>query len=146
MKIEDKVWELINETVSNLQLDIYDVEYVKEGNGWFLRIYIDKEDGVDINDCETVSRAIEIILDNAEVIKGQYTLEVSSPGVERVLRRNEHFEKYIGSEIEISLYKTVDNKKSFTGILKSVNDEKIIVDDMSFDRKDISKVKTVYKF
>ena len=105
MKIEDKVWELIKETVSNLQLDIYDVEYVKEGNGWFLRIYIDKENGVDINDCENVSRAIDPLLDEAEVITGQYTLEVSSPGVERVLRRPEHFSKYIGSEIEISLYK-----------------------------------------
>ena len=146
MKIEDKVWELIKETVSNLQLDIYDVEYVKEGNGWFLRIYIDKENGVDINDCENVSRAIDPLLDEAEVITGQYTLEVSSPGVERVLRRPEHFSKYIGSEIEISLYKTVDNKKSFTGVLKLADDEKIVIDDMSFDRKDISKVKTVYKF
>ena len=146
MKIEDKVWELIKETVSNLQLDIYDVEYVKEGNGWFLRIYIDKENGVDINDCENVSRAIDPLLDEAEVITGQYTLEVSSPGVERVLRRSEHFSKYIGSEIEISLYKTVDNKKSFTGVLKLADDEKIVIDDMSFDRKDISKVKTVYKF
>lgn len=146
MKIEDKVWELIKETVSNLQIDIYDVEYVKEGNGWFLRIYIDKEEGIDINDCETVSRAIEPVIDNAEVLTSQYTLEVSSPGIERVLRRPEHFEKNIGNEIEISLYKSVDNKKSFRGILKEFNDEKIVINDMSFDRKDISKVKTVYEF
>jgi len=146
MKIEDKVWELIKETVSNLQIEIYDVEYVKEGNGWFLRIYIDTEKGVDINDCENVSRAVEPVLDDAEIITGQYTLEVSSPGIERVLRRPEHFEKYMGNEIEISLYKTVDNKKSFRGILKEANDEKIVIDDMSFDRKDISKVKTVYEF
>jgi len=146
MKIEDKVWELIKETVSNLQIEIYDVEYVKEGNGWFLRIYIDKENGVDINDCETVSRAIEPVIDDAEVINGQYCLEVSSPGIERVLRRTEHFEKYIGHEIEISLYKSVDNKRSFRGILKEADELKIVIDDISFERKDISKVKTVFNF
>lgn len=146
MKIEDKVWELIKETVENLQIEIYDIEYVKEGNGWFLRIYIDKENGVDINDCENVSRAVEPVIDEAEILTGQYCLEVSSPGIERVLRRKEHFEKYINSEVEISLYKSVDNSRSFKGILKEADETKIVIDDKVFERKDVSKVKTVYEF
>jgi len=146
MKIEEKVWELIKETVDNLNIEIYDVEYVKEGSGWFLRIYIDKENGVDINDCETVSRAIEPVIDDAGVLNTQYCLEVSSPGIERVLRHQSHFDRYIGSEIEVSLYKAIDDKRIYRGILNSADEKQIIIDGKSFDRKDISKVKIVYEF
>ncbi|MBQ7667876.1 MAG: ribosome maturation factor RimP [Clostridia bacterium] len=146
MKIEEKVLSLIESTINNLKIDVYDVEYVKEGSSWFLRIYIDKDGGVDINDCENVSRTIEPILDDADIIKGQYCLEVSSPGIERILRLPKHFEQNIGSKVEASFYKPIDGEKSFVGILKSADDNNIIIDDKKFERKDISKVKTVYEF
>ena len=146
MNLEEKVWKLIEPTVQKMNINIYDVEYVKEGSGWFLRIYIDKDTGVDINDCENVSRAIETLIDEEDILTTQYCLEVSSPGIERILRRKEHFEKNIGNKVEASFYKPIDGVKSFVGILKSADDNNIMIDDKNFERKDISKIKTVYEF
>lgn len=145
-KVEEVVWECIEEKVYEFGCEIYDVEYVKEGTNWYLRIYIDKEDGVSINDCEDISRAIDPMLDELNPIKTQYILEVSSPGVERVLRRDEHFNSFLDSEVEASLFKAVDGKKKIKGILTGFNNEKIQINNLDIDRKNISVVKTVYNF
>ena len=148
--IEEQVYALINQSVIDLNLKIYDVEYVKEGKDWYLRVYIDKDGGVDINDCENVSRLIDPMLDEADLIKQAYCLEVSSPGLERTLRKQEHFDEAIGEEIELSLFKAVNDEKKAIGVLKSCNEENIIIEidgnDISFDRKNVSKVKTTFNF
>jgi len=149
-KIEDKVFDLINEPIRNLNLSIYDIEYVKEGSGWFLRIYIDKDGTIDINDCENVSRLIDPMLDDANIIKSAYCLEVSSPGIERNLRKPEHFERYIDNEVEVSLFKPYEKQKVLQGILKSGNNDKVTIsidnNEITLNRKDISKVKLIYNF
>lgn len=149
-KVEESVWTAVEPVITDLGYSIYDVEYLKEGTNWYLRVYIDKNEGISIEDCETVSRAIDPVLDKLDPIKTPYTLEVSSPGIERVLRRDEHFERYMGEEVEVSLFKAIDGDKKIKGILKSFNgnsleiefDNKVI----NIDMKDISVVKTVYNF
>jgi ribosome maturation factor RimP len=149
-KIEDKVFDLINDPIQNLNLSIYDIEYVKEGSGWFLRIYIDKEGIIDINDCETVSRLIDPMLDEANIIKSAYCLEVSSPGIERNLRKPEHFERYIENEVEVSLFKAYEKQKVLQGVLKAGDNNKVTIsidnNEITLNRKDISKVKLIYNF
>lgn len=149
-KVEESVWAYIEPTVKELGVMIYDIEYVKEGTSWYLRIYIDKENGISIEDCEKVSRAIDPLLDELNVIKSQYSLEVSSPGIERVLRRNEHFNKYIGEKVEVSLFKPIDGNKKIECVLNGINDNEVIVlydnKEINIDRKDISLVKTIYEF
>ena len=149
-KIEEKVYDLIKESIEKLNLSIYDIEYVKEGTNWYLRIYIDKEGIIDINDCESVSRLIDPMLDEANIIKSAYCLEVSSPGIERTLRKNEHFEKYKGKEVEVSLFKAYEKQKVLTGLLQNGDDKKLTIvvgnEEISLNRKDVSKVKLIYNF
>ena len=104
-KIEEKVENLLKEKIEKLGYDLYDVEYAKEGKNYFLRIYIDKENGIDLNDCEKVNNEISEILDEANYIKEQYFLEVSSPGIERILRKDKHLEQNKGKEIFVKLFK-----------------------------------------
>ena len=120
-KVEEAVWQHIEPKVNELGYEIYDVEYVKEGTGWYLRIYIDKENGISIEDCETVSRAVDGLIDELNPIKTPYSLEISSPGIERTLRRDEHFNKYINTEIEVSLFKPLNGEKEFYSHLMKVN-------------------------
>ncbi len=145
-KVEEAVWNYIEPKVNELGYDIYDVEYVKEGANWYLRIYIDKEEGISIEDCETVSRAIDELIDELNPIKTAYSLEVSSPGIERTLRREEHFKRYLNTEVEVSLFKPVNGEKKIKGILQDFDEEKLQINNFSIDRKDISVVKTVYNF
>lgn len=149
-KIEENVHLLIKDSISDLNVEIYDIEYVKEGSEWYLRIYIDKEGGIDISDCENVSRLIEPIIDKEDPIKTPYYLEVSSPGIERVLRKQEHFDKFIGSMIEISLFNSFEGKKKIIGELIRADGNEVIIliegKNIAFERKNISKVKTIYDF
>lgn len=145
--IENKVNDLLKSKINSLGYDLYDVEYVKEGKDFFLRIYIDKETGIDLNDCEKVSNEINVILDEADLIKDQYFLEVSSPGIERVLRKDEHLKSNVGKTIEIKLFKPIENQKQYIGELVGFNDEFIdvkIENVISIDRKNIAQIKTVY--
>ena len=96
---------------------LWDVEYVREAGTWFLRIYIDKEGGVSINDCEAVSRPLSDALDEADPIEGSYTLEVSSAGADRALKKPEHFAAFVGREVDVHLYRPVDGRKEHTGVL-----------------------------
>ena len=118
-KIEDKVEKLVKEKIESLGYDLYDVEYSKEGKNYFLRIFIDSPKGIDLNDCEKVNDGINELLDQADYIKEQYFLEVSSPGIERILRKDKHLEQNIGKEVNIKLFKKDENgKKEYQGILK----------------------------
>ena len=149
-KIEEKVEQLVKDPIEKLGYSLYDVEYVKEGPEYYLRIYIDKELGIDLNDCEKVSNEINEILDKADYIKEQYYLEVSSPGIERKLRKDKHLEQNISKNVEIKLFKKDNNgKKEYTGKLKAFNQEEIIIEtdkEIAIERKNIAQIKTIYEW
>lgn len=130
--IADTVWDLILPTVNELGCSLWDVEYVKEGARQILRVTIDKENGVDINDCEAVHRGIDPILDETDPIPVQYYLEVSSPGVERDLTRPFHFGVCMGAKIDVKLFTAVNGQKQYVGILNGYSEEEktVTVDDV----------------
>lgn len=146
--IEEKVQNLLQSKIEELGYELYDVEYAKEGKNYFLRIFIDKEEGIDLNDCEKVNDEISGLLDEADYIKEQYFLEVSSPGIERILRKDSHLDKAMGEKIEVNLFKTIDRKKSVEGILTGYDENTITMmyenDEISILRKDISQMKAKY--
>ena len=146
--IETKVENLLKDVIQNLGYELYDVIYAKEAKDFYLRIIIDKEKGIDLNDCEIVNDAINDILDEADYIKDQYFLEVSSPGVERVLRKPKHFQSQIGNEILVKLFKPLEKQKEFTGILKSYSEEELVLiqDDkeVKIEVKNIALARTVF--
>ena len=149
--IEEKVTNLVEPIIEKIGYELYDVEYAKEGKNYFLRIFIDNEKGIDLNDCEKVNDAITDILDTENYIKDQYFLEISSPGIERVLRKDEHLEKNIGEEIEISLFKKDENgNKNYIGILKAFDKDNVVVneneEEISIPRKTIAQIKKIYKW
>ncbi len=113
------VWQLAQPIAESLGLELWDVRFEKEGADWFLRIFIDKDGGVSIDDCVEMSHAIDKPLDEADPIEQSYCLEVSSPGVERDLKRDEHFEKCLGEKIMVKLIRPVDGQREFKGILES---------------------------
>ena len=149
-KIEEKVENLIKDKIEKLGYDLYDVEYAKEGPNYYLRIYIDSEKGIDLNDCEKVSNEINEVLDEVDYIKEQYFLEVSSAGVERVLRSDKHLNDNIGKDVEVKLFKNFEGKKVYDGILKGFTENEITLDveneNMNIDRKNIAIMKTIYKW
>lgn len=116
-KITDKVTELARPVVEEEGCTLWDVEYIREAGSWYLRVFIDKEGGVDIMDCERISRRLDPILDEADPIPDSYTFEVGSAGIERELKRPSDFEQFMGSEIELRLYQPVDGSKVFVGKL-----------------------------
>ncbi len=144
--IEERVEKLLQSKINELGYELYDVEYAKEGKNYFLRIFIDKDGGIDLEDCEKVNDGIMDLLDEADYIKEQYFLEVSSPGIERILRKDKHLEKNIGTEINIKLFKKDENgNKEYQGILKSFNENEIeLEDDIKIERKNIAQIKTIY--
>lgn len=127
------VWELVQPIVEGFDLLLWDVRYEKEGSQWFLRVFIDKEDGlVDITDCENVSRAIDKPLDELDPITDNYILEVSSPGVERELVLDAHFKKYIGADIMVKMIRPIDGiGKEFKGVLKAYDGGQVTIEDHS---------------
>ena len=148
--IETRVEKRLRPIIENLNYDLYDVQFVKEGKDYYLRIIIDKDGTIDIKDCEIVNNAINDILDEEDYIKEQYYLEVSSPGLERILRKKEHFLKQIGNEINIKLFKAINKEKELKGILKEYNDNEIILsqddNDIKIDLKNIALAKTIYEW
>ena len=124
-KTEQEIEKIVLPIVENLGYSLYDVEYIKEGAYWFLRIYIDKETGISLDDCEKVSNAVSDKLDEEDPITTPYNLEVSSCGLEKKLREPKHFKMAIGENIEIKLYKPFEKQKEFRGILASITDNVI---------------------
>jgi ribosome maturation factor RimP len=127
MKVTERVWAFAEPVVKGLGCEIWDVEYVREGGEWFLRIYIDKEGGVDINDCEAVSRALDPILDEEDPIPDSYNFEVSSAGCERVLKRPSDFEKFLGSPVSVKLYAPKNGVKELAAVLDAYEDGRLTV-------------------
>lgn len=116
-KITEQVTQMALPVVEEAGCELWDVEYVREAGTWFLRVYIDKDGGVDILDCENVSRKLSDLLDEADPIEGSYTLEVSSAGAERPLKRPGDYEKFMGSPVAVKLYKAKNGRKEFAGVL-----------------------------
>lgn len=121
-KITETVWKIAEPTVRENGCEIWDVEYVREAGTWYLRIYIDREEGVSINHCEAISRAVDPMLDEADPIPGSYVFEVSSAGAERTLKRPSDFERFMGSLVEVKLYKAKNGTKEFVGNLEGYED------------------------
>lgn len=144
----DAVWKLIEPIVNDLGLQLWDVRYVKEGAQWYLRVYIDKDGGVGIEDCERVSRSIDEPLDRLNPIEQSYCLEVCSPGLERELIRPEHYKRFLGADIMVKMIRPIEGiGKEFGGVLKGYDKGEIIIEDhdgensVTVNKKDIVWVK-----
>lgn len=142
--------QLLTPIVERFGVEIYDVEYVKEGSNWYLRAFIDKEEGVNINDCENVSRALSDALDTEDYIEDAYILEVSSPGLGRALKKDRHLEKSLGLEVEVRTYKAIDRQKEFSGILKAYDQETVTIEETNgehvFRRSEIAQIRLALDF
>ena len=145
---EEKTEMLIKPIIDANKVELFDVEFVKEGSDWYLRVYIDKEGGVTIEDCQNVSRAFNEILDKEDYIDSEYIFEVSSPGLTRPLKKERDYEKSIGRLIEIKLYSAVDGVKEAEGILKAFDKDTITIEingqDKNIERKNLSLIRWAY--
>lgn len=144
-KITDKVTELAKPVVEEEGCSLWDVEYVREAGSWFLRIFIDKDGSVGIDDCERISRRLDPILDEADPIPDSYFFEVGSAGAERELKRPGDFEQFMGSEVEVRLYQPLNGCKVYVGVLAGYDNSRVTVtvgkNEVSFDKSQIALVK-----
>lgn len=153
VKIKEFVVEKLKDFLEENEYELYHVDFIKEGKDWFLRVYIDNSDyskgSISTMDCEKVSRYLSKVLDEDDPIEQNYYLEVASPGMDRQLYTDKHLQRYVGSKVEVSLYKKVDNKKVIEGELKAFDDKSITVHsdkDILLDREIISKINLVVVF
>ena len=148
--IEQKVSELLEKDINDLGYELYDVLYVKEGKDYYLKIIIDSENGISLEDCEKVSRQIDLKLDEVDYIKDQYFLEVSSPGIERILRKEKHYEDNIGKLIQVNLYNKNENgQKQIIGKLEENQKDFIIITEenkIKIEKNNIALAKIVYEW
>ncbi|EGD46664.1 protein of unknown function DUF150 [Ruminiclostridium papyrosolvens DSM 2782] len=148
--IQQTVTELVSPVVENLNYELVDVEYVKEGANWYLRVYIDKPGGISIDDCQAVSEQVSELLDKNDPIDQSYYLEVSSPGLDRPLKTEKDFTKYKGELVEVKVFQPIDGKKIFEGELVGLMDNFIVISqdghDVQFERDKVAVVKRVIKF
>ena len=145
-KVTELTAELAAPLIAERGCSLWDVEYVREAGTWYLRVLLDKEGGVDINDCEKVSRAFSDALDKEDFIPDAYIMEVSSPGIDRVLKKDRHLQQYIGTDVELHTYKPVDGYKEFVGSLNEFDDKELTItvedeETLTFDRKNISRIR-----
>ncbi len=156
-KVEEKVEEIVTKTINDLGYDVYDVMYVKEGKDNYLRIFIDNSEGISLEDCEKVNNAITDMLDDANYIKDQYFLEISSPGIERHIRKEKHLQQSIGEDVYVKTFDIIPNLKSkeITGVLKEFDENSILIEldndtenenIVKIDRKNIALMKRIYKW
>lgn len=148
--IEKRCEELVTPIIDDNHFELVDVEYVKEGSDYYLRVYADKEGGINIDDCVLISRALEVKLDEEDFIKDAYILEVSSPGLGRPLKKEKDFKRSIGKDVDIKLYKALDGTKEFTGCLSAYDDDTVTItfDDGErvFTRADIALIRLALDF
>ena len=139
----ERVYELIKDAVEAEGARLWDVRFLKEGASWYLRVFIDKPEGISIDDCTNVSHAIDPIIDEAGPIDVSYYLEVCSPGIERELTRSRHYEESLGKQVRLKLYRAYDGKKEITGTLEDVTEENVTLvtegNALTVERKNISK-------
>ena len=144
-RITDIVADLARPVAEANGCEIWDVEYVKEAGTWYLRVYIDSPEGIDIAKCEAVSRALDPILDEKDPIPGSYTFEVSSAGAERHLKRPSDFERFMGSLVEVKLYRAVNGRKAYKGILSGYDGGAVTVndggEDIRFEKNEVAGVR-----
>lgn len=145
------VSEIISSFMEENKFELCDVEFVKEGPNWYLRIFADKDGGITLDDCEFISRNIEVLLDKKDPIEQAYILEVSSPGIDRPLKKESDYEKYAGEIIDIKLYKAVDKCKEFQGVLIGLKDSIVAIEDengkeLSFSLADIASCRLAVIF
>ena len=150
-KVTDLTAQLAAPIAQQAGCSIWDVEYVKEAGSWFLRVYIDKEGGVSIDDCEAVSRPLSDKLDELDPIEGSYTLEISSAGADRALKKPEHFRQFMGTEVEARLYRPRDGRKEHVGILTDYDDNGSVTLDINgtpttFEKKELAQVRLYVRF
>ncbi len=148
---EAKTEALVLPILEREQFELVDVEYVKEGSDWFLRIYIDKEGGITINDCELVSREMNELLDEADYISDAYIFEVSSPGLQRPLKKERDYVRNMGKELEIRTYKAVGKQKEFYGILTGYTDDTVTIEtedgmEICFEKNEIALIRPAFHF
>lgn len=148
---EEKTEALIMPLIEANNFELWDVEWVKEGANWYLRVYIDKEGGITVDDCELISRAFDEILDREDYISENYIFEVSSPGLDRPLKKEKDFARSIGKDVEVKLYKAINKEKEFVGILTAYDENTVTIEmddesEMVFDRSDIAIVRLAFFF
>ncbi|MDE6881899.1 MAG: ribosome maturation factor RimP [Lachnospiraceae bacterium] len=147
---ESRTEQILLPIAERFGVEIYDVEYVREGSDWYLRAYIDKTDGVSIGDCENVSRALSDVLDVEDYIADAYILEVSSPGLGRTLKKDRHLEKSVGETVEVKTYKPIDKQKEFSGILKAYDGETVTIEEDGkervFQRSEVALIRLALDF
>ena len=150
MKITEQVWQFAQPLVEANGCSLWDVEYVREGGEWYLRLYIDKEGGVDIDDCENASRAVDPVLDEKDPIPESYRFEVCSAGLERVLKRPGDFERFMGEPVLLKLYQPRDGRKEFPGRLTGYQDGAVTIDmngkSCTFEKAEIALVRLRVEF
>lgn len=148
--IEHRVESLVMPIIEEGNFELVDVEYVKEGSNYYLRVFADKEGGINIDDCVLISRALEVKLDEEDFIPDAYILEVSSPGLGRPLKKEKDFKRSIGKDVDIKLFKAVDQQKEFTGVLKDYTADEIVLDidgeEKRFFRKDLALIRLALNF
>lgn len=151
-KIEEAIWKIAEPLAEQNGLELLEVEYVKEGAEWYLRLFLDKEDesGIDLDDCELISRQLSDVLEDNDPITQAYRLEVSSPGIERPLRRTKDFVRFRGEKVQIKTFTGIDGKKEFIGILGETTDDDVTIEvngvATAIPREKISKANLVWEF
>ena len=149
-KVTEIVAELAAPVAAEFGCELWDTEYVREAGQWFLRLYLDKDGGVDILDCENVSRRVSDLLDEADPIEGSYIFEVSSAGADRVLKKPDHFAQFLGAEVEVKLYRPRDGRKDHVGLLRAFEDGNVTLEvggsPVDFEKKEIALVRLYPRF
>ena len=147
---ESKTEAFLLPVLAEHNFELWEVEYVKEAGTWYLRAYIDKEGGIAVDDCEVISRILSDWLDQTDFIEDSYILEVSSPGLGRPLKKERDFERSLGEDVEIRLYKAQNKQKEFTGILKAYDKETVTIEtaegELVFERPDIALIRLAFDF
>ena len=147
---EKRAEELLSPIVERRGFELVDVEYVKEAGTWYLRGYIDKEGGITINDCEAVSREFSDLLDEADFIDDSYVMEISSPGLDRPLKKEKDFIRSVGKRVEIRTYRPIEKQKEFTGVLTAFDADTVTIledeKEMVFQKKDIALIRLAVEF
>lgn len=149
-KVVDIVAELAQPVVEKHGCELWDVEFVKEAGQWFLRVYIDRDGGVDIEHCEAISRELDVVLDDADPIETSYVFEVSSAGADRPLKREKDFVRYMGSKVDVRLYMAKDGRKEYSGVLRGYDNGDVTIEmggsSMQFKKNEIALVRLGIEF
>lgn len=150
-EIEGHTEELVTPILDRMGFLLYDTEYVKEGTDYYLRVYIEKEGGITVDDCEAVSREMNELLDKEDYVEGSYIFEVSSPGLGRTLKKDKHLQMSLGEEVELKTFQPIEKQKEFEGVLQSFDSETVTIAEEDgkeriFQRKDIALIRLAFHF